>query len=570
MLREAIQELNRVRQIAVIAARYGFADVLERSGLWKRLGRKEAVEPSPESRTASEARRFRLFLSELGPTFIKLGQVLSTRADLLPAEYIEELAELQDNVSPLEIDEVKAQIRAAFGREVEEVFRYIEPAPLASASIAQVHKAVTLSGEDVVVKVQRPGITEQIRADLSVLHYLARLLEAVVEEVGVYTPTGIIEEFDRSIHEELDFLHEASNVRAFYKNNQARDYVRIPRVYDELSTRTVLTLEFIQGKKLSQIDASERDRHIIAERILAASFEQLFHDGLFHGDPHPGNFLVLEGNVLALLDFGTVGRLTKQMQDTLVQLVLSIALRDAESVARLLYRVGVPDQRANLVGFKTDIESLLGRYLPTSLGAINAKNLLRDLLDLAVKYKIRIPKEYALLSRAAVSTEGMLRTLAPDLNVAEVALPYAKQLLTDRYAPAHLQGEVMKTLVRLQGIAADLPTQVSQIMLDLEAGKFTVTVRAEQLDRLNHTLRSFAAIAFLGMCACGFIVGSFIAFSGSPWRVGGVPVLGLFGFLAGSAMIAIAVSWYFLGSGQLRKLSLSRLRQKQKHPPSRL
>lgn len=557
VIKEAFQDLNRVRQIAVIATRHGFADLLERSGLSRVVGRKEAVEPSPESRRESVARRFRMFLNDLGPTFIKLGQVLSTRADLLPAEFIDELTSLQDNVPPIPLEQVHAQVTRAFGKPASELFRSIDPAPLAAASIAQVHRAVTREGDEVVVKIQRPGIGEQIRADLSVLHYLARALEAVIEEVGVYTPTGIVEEFDRAIHEELDFIHEAANVRAFCKTHQGRPFIQIPRVYDELSTRTVLTLEFLRGTKISQVDLSKHDRATLARNLVEGAFLQLFEDGLFHGDPHPGNLLVLEGDRLGLIDFGVVGRLTPHMQETLVMLVLSVGLKDAESVARILYRTGAPDSRANLAGFKADIEKILEQYLPTTLGAVDTRVLLRDLLDLAVKYRIRIPKEYAILSRAAIATEGILRTLHPEMNIGEMALPYAKKLLAGRYDPAHLQGGMMKTLVRLQGIASDLPMQLSQILLDLEGGKFSVTVRSDQIDKLTANLRSLAVIAFLGLCACGFIVGAFISFARHPWDVGGWPVLGVLGLLAAGGISSLALGWHLWG-GSFRKLSLKR------------
>lgn len=565
MIKEAFQDLNRLRQIGVIAARHGFADLLDRSGLWRLLGRKESVDPLPETRRETVARRFRMLLNDLGPTFVKLGQILSTRADLLPAEYIEELSTLQDRVPPIPLSEVNDQIRQSLGKDPNELFASITPEPLAAASIAQVHRAVTHDGEQVVIKVQRPGISEQIRADLSVLHYLARLLEASVEETGIYAPTGIVEEFDRAIHEELDFLNEAANVRAFHRNHAERKQLRIPRVYDELSSRTVLTLEFLEGIKISQVDLSKHDRSALAKSILDASFRQLFEDGLFHGDPHPGNILVLEGDVIGLLDFGIVGRVSKQMQETLVILVLSIALKDADSVSRILYRMGSPDSRSNLLGFKNDIEIILTQHLPASmtLGSVDTRSLITDLFDLAVKYRIRIPKEYALLSRASVAIEGVLRTLYPDLKIAEVALPYARQLLVGRYDPSQLQGGLMRTLLRVQTFAGDLPVQLSQILLDLESGKFSVTVRADQLDRLNTTLRNLAVISFGGLCACGFIVGTFIAFAQTPWIIRGIPVLGGVGIAAAAALFGATSTWYVFGP-RFRKIRLSRMLKKRR------
>lgn len=553
MIREAFQDLNRVRQISMIAGRYGFADLLQRTGLSKA----ESKNDVPESeRTSSVARRFRLMLAELGPTFVKLGQVLSTRADLLPADFIEELSHLQDQVGPVPFEQVQTQIKEAFGKELTELFQEFQVTPIAAASMAQAHRAKTKSGDEVIVKVQRPGISEQLRADLSVLHYVARTLEAVIEEVGVYSPTGIIEEFDKAVHEELDFLNEAGNIRAFFRNYEGITHTRIPRVYDELTARTVLTMEFLDAPSLAHAELDAAQKQTLAKTILEGAFKQLFEDGLFHGDPHPGNLLVLPGPVLGLIDFGLVGRVTRQMQDTLVQLVLAIGLKDSETAARILYRLGTPDARTNLMAFRTDIDAILNNYLPTSLKDVDSKHLLADIFNLAVKYRIRIPKEFAILSRASIAIEGILRTLYPEMPIAEIFLPYAKQLLSDRYDPTQMQSGVMKTLLRLQGAADELPMQLQQILLDLESGKFTVTVKGEQMDELNNSIRAFAVVTFAGLCACGFIIGTFISFAGKPLELWGIPLLGVFGIAATIFLFSTAVvrqSW----TG-FRKISIKR------------
>lgn len=532
--------------------------MLDRAGIGRTSG-PGATDKDTDSaaRSLTAARRFTLLLIDLGPTFVKLGQVLSSRGDLLPAEFIDELSTLQDQVPPFPFDQVRQQIETAFGHPLEALYSEFSVEPVAAASIAQAHRARTLAGEEVLVKVQRPGVAEQLRSDLSVLHYLARLLEAVVDELAVYRPTGIVEEFDRAIHEELDFLGEAANVRAFGRTHRGRPSVKIPRVYDELTARTVLTLELIRAPKLSDAQLDEPSRRRLAEIIVEDAFQQLFEDGLFHGDPHPGNLLVLDGPVLAMIDFGLVGRVTRQMQDTLVSLVLAIALKDSESVARLLYRLGTPDSRANLLAFRQDIDAILGTYLPTSLQDIDARHLLRDLLNLAVRYRIQVPKEYAILARASVTIEGILRSLYPEMPVGQIFLPYAKQLLVGRYDPSQLEGGLMKTLLRLQSTANELPLQLSQILLDLESGKFTITVKNEELRELNANLRALAAVVFAGMCACGFIIGTFIAFASRPAGGGaGLPVLGVFGivatvFLFGAA--ALRQAW-----GGFRKLSIRR------------
>ncbi len=565
MIRQAFKDLGRLREIAVVAARHGFGNFVERSRLWDVLGRKEKVEQRPETDSESTARRLRLLLSELGPTFIKLGQILSARPDLLPAQYIEELSKLQDAVPPEPMDHVRKQIEGTFNRPLEEIFAELDPTPLASASIAQVHRARTLAGEEVVVKIQRPDITERIAADLDLLYYAARMLEAVVEETGIYTPTGIVEEFDRAIREELDFINEANNIREFHRNHQERPYMVIPRVFDELSGRTVLTLEFIRGQKISTIDPDAHDRKLLATRIIEGSFRQLFEDGLFHADPHPGNILVMEGERIGLLDFGVVGRLSRQMQETIVMLVLAVSLKDADTVARLLYRVATPDHRANLNAFRTDIQGILDRYLSsaTTLRDIDARALLPDLLDLAVKYRIRIPKEYALLSRASISVEGIIRWLYPQLNVAEVVSPYAKQLLLGRYESVTVGGTGMRNLLRLQTLASDLPTQLSQILLDMESGKFQVNVKVDGLERLTGHIKALGFIAFLGFLACGLTIGAFISFSRKDYEVWGIPVMGALAVLLIGMLFGIIASWTLFG-GRVRKLSLQKMRKRLK------
>ncbi len=352
MARSAFQDLNRLRQIARVVARHGFGAYLERTRLGDLLGRKAAAEAArvaaeeagePSAADRRTAARFCRMLVDLGPTFIKLGQLLSSRPDILPSHWIEELSKLQDSCPPLPIAEIRAQIERALGRPVPELFAELSEEPLASASIAQVHRARTHASAEVAVKVQRPDVRQRIEGDLSLLYYLARLLEAVVEETGIYTPTGIVEEFDRAIHEEMDFGNEARNVRDMAAASAGIEFLAIPGVHEDLSSGTVLTLDFVAGVKVADITGgSGYDPELVARRIIEIAFRQLFEKGIFHGDPHPGNILVLPGNRIALLDFGLVGRLSRSMQEALVTLIMAVALRDPETVARVLYRVGVP------------------------------------------------------------------------------------------------------------------------------------------------------------------------------------------------------------------------------------
>jgi len=550
--------LNRLRQVATIAAKYGFADLIERSGIDKLLGKKIEPETGSETRRGSIARRFRCMLDELGPSFVKLGQVLSTRGDLLPAEFIQELSYLQDSAAPISIELIREQIEASFQKKPEELFSFIDPEPLAAASIAQVHKARTHDGDEVAIKVQRPGVAQSIDSDLSILYYLAKAIEAVIEETGFYTLSGIVQEFDKAIHEELNFLNEARNIEIFFESHKDRPHVRIPRVYRELTHSTVLTMEFMCGQKLSRAQLAPTEKTALAQLAIEEAFNQLFVDGLFHGDPHPGNLLVMDGPQIALIDFGLVGKITKPMQETLVNLVLAVSLKDAGSVARLLYRLGEPTGRTNLLGFRDDIEHIFSSYDSASLSELSARHLLSDLMNLAIKYRIRIPKEYAVLCRAAITMEGILRTLHPDMNISETVLPYAKKILAERYDISHFQENSLRTLFRLSTSINEVPLQLSQILLDLEAGKFSVNINPEQCARQSQDMRSLGAILFAGLCTAGLIVGSFILFATKTWELYDIPILGIIGLAAAILISFVSGVWYFSQGGTF-KLSLRRL-----------
>src|SRR5712671_6774703 len=561
---QAVRDLQRLREISAVVVRHGFGELLDRSRLWDVLGRREPGQrPSRAEMLATSARRFRETLADLGPTFIKLGQILSSRPDILPKDFISELSELQDSAPPMSLETVLRLIEQGLGRPAAELFASIDPEPLASASIAQVHRARLPSGEEVVVKVQRPGIEEQIRSDTDRLFYLARFLEGVIEETGIYTPTGIVTEFRSAMLLELDFENEARNIEEFARNHADRPYVRIPKLYGELSSRTVITLEELKGVKLKTVLESAGypgvDRKQLARNMLEASFRQLFIDGLFHGDPHPGNVIVLEGNRIGLLDFGLVGRMSKQMQETIVLLVLAISLRDPDTVARQLYKVGIPDQRINLQEFRHEIHDILERYLGLKLSEVDSGVLMSELVDLAMKYRIKVPKEYAVLSKAAATTEGIVRQLDPELDVSEAALPYAKQLLFERYSPGSMSGGLLRLLLQLQGFLQDTPQQLSQILMDLEGGKFNVTVRNDDLSRLNTNLKALGLLLFAGMISSGLIVGSFSLVgrasegTGTTW-----PVAALIGLALSAMLFGAALTWTLL-SGRLKKISVRRL-----------
>jgi ubiquinone biosynthesis protein len=316
----------------------------------------------------------------------------------------------------------------------------------------------------------------------------------------------------------------------------------------------VLTLEYVEGARLTEVTAaSGYDLERIARNVIEAAFRQLFEDGLFHGDPHPGNILVLPGNRIALIDFGLVGRLTRVQQEALVTLIVAVALRDPDTVARVLNRIGVPDARAPIAEFREDIRKILDRYLGLKLDEIRTATLLRDLLDLAVRHRIRIPKEYAVLAKASITIEGIIRRLYPKLDILEVGLPYAKELLLARFNPTDASGALMKSLLKLQGLAEDVPGQLSQILVDLEGGKFRVNVHSDAIDRIGGHVRALGVMLFLGLLAAGFSVGGLVVLATDGHRGLGLLALGAAAALSGTAAA------YHVATLRMRKVSLRRL-----------
>ena len=565
VLREAIQDLNRLREISSVLARHGFGAYLERVRLGSAPpaggagGTGPGAPPGGAPPDTRAAARFRQVLVDLGPTFIKMGQLLSTRPDMLPAHWIDELSQLQDACAPLPLAEVRREIEHSLGRPVDELFAWMDPVPTASASIAQVRRARTHAGADVAVKVQRPRVRQQIEADLGLLQYVARLLEALVEETGVYTPSDIVDEFDRAIHEELDFTHEARNARDLARASQGISVLVVPKVHEDLSTSTVLTLDYVDGIKVTDVPGREGyDPKEVARNLIEAFCRQLIEGGVFHGDPHPGNILVLPGNRIALIDFGLVGHLSRPMQEALVTAIVGIALRDPETVARVLYRVGVPEGHTVIATLRDDIAGILDSYLGLHLDEIRSSTLLRDLLDLAVRHRIKVPKEYALLGKASVTLEGIIRSLYPDLDVLEVGLPYAKEMLFSRFSSGDASGALMKSLLKIQGLAEDLPAQFSQILSDLEGGKFRVHVRSESLDRIADNVRSLGLTVFLGLIASGLAMGGLVVVSRQIGGSRALLMVGLAALLLAGFLFGASLSVYWLG-GRLPKLSLRRM-----------
>ncbi|MEO1481042.1 MAG: AarF/UbiB family protein [Myxococcota bacterium] len=549
--------LGRLREITAVVAKHGLAEYLDRRKSDDDAG-SDGTAPLGSGQVRG-AERFRSVLEELGPTFVKFGQILSTRPDLLPPGFAEALTGLQDDVAPMSSEDVHAALHSSFGCDATELFASFDETPIASASIAQVHRATTREGDEVAVKIQRPRVHESVVRDLDLLGLIAQLAESLVAESGLVTPRAIVDEFESAILAELDFEREATSIERFRNNALAseRTYV-IPKVYRDLTSKRVLTMSFVRGEKVTAISDPDRKRRI-AENVVKSAFDQLFQDGLFHADPHPGNAYVLPDDRIALLDFGSVGEISYAMRETLVVLVVAVAMRDADTVARLLYRVGIPDARISLYRLRDACASLFDAYLKdtTTLDSIEAARLLQDLFELAATFRIRIPSEYALVARAAITVEGVIRQLDPNLEVLPVARPYINRLVEEQLAIAEIGDSAMKNLVRARSILRDLPLTASQILTDLEAGKLTIQVENRVLDQIARNLDSLGLTVFMGLIAGGLVSGALFYLSRYEVELYGVPILPTAAFFVASVLFGGAIGRIFLAP-RVRKFSIAK------------
>jgi ubiquinone biosynthesis protein len=503
-------DLARAREILSVMVRHGFGHFVSTLPLSRVPGLGRISSEGGEGGPADAPERLVRAMEELGPTFVKLGQMLSTRGDLLPSEYVERFATLQDGVPPFPGEDARAVIEADIGVAAADLFASFDEVPVASASIAQVHRAVLHDGRTVAVKVQRPGIEETIHSDLNILYVLADWLEGRID-LGVRTPAAIVEEFDRGINQEIDFRTEAANAENFAEAMADVEGVHVPRVHRQFTGRRVMIMEWVNGVRLSSFAECSADPERVLDRLVEATFLQIFVHGTFHGDPHPGNLLVDDESTLTYLDFGLVGRITPEMRDTLLALFVGVVWGDADAVARTLYRAaGGASGRVRLRPLSADVEELLQRYASTSFDEQDTAMIALDVLSLARRHGLGLPREYAILARACVTLDGIARTLVPDWNMMDAVRPYAARLAAERLDPESLSGEFLRSAMSAAGLMRDLPAQLDQLLLDLEGGNFEIVVRTPAVDHLSETVDRVGRSLIFGVGISAFLISAAI------------------------------------------------------------
>lgn len=479
--------LRRYRQIVSILFDYGFGAALNQLGMGERLNiprrvRKRKVLPED---TFSNARRLRMAIEELGPTFIKGGQILSARSDLLPPEFIEELIYLQDRVPPVSWEKAAAVIESELGKPVSQIFRAIDTEPIAAASLAQVYTATLFTGEKVVVKVQRPGIEEVVNTDLDIMFDLAKTAQEHTEIGYRHEVSELAQEFAYGLRGELDFRREARNAGQFRENFKDEPYLYVPKIYLEYSTRRVMVLERLQGIKIDDIqalDAAGYDRHELASRAADFVLKEVMLDGYFHADPHPGNLLILPGGVIGVIDFGTMGRLDERDRSNLARLFINIVTMDVDAVVEQLQHMRIAGYHVDTEGLTKDLRRVLMRYYGLPIYEISGQELFREVQPLIYNYKLRVPSDYWLLIKTAMIMQGVGLTLDPDFDIFAAAQPYLAKLFRRAWLPTSWGPGLMRFGLEWKDLAAELPRKLNRITDQLERGDLTVKAELPQIE----------------------------------------------------------------------------------------
>jgi ubiquinone biosynthesis protein len=535
--------MRRYRQILGILLKYGFGDVVDvtRKDLISRFGDKiiplfgKHVDSS-----MSRAERLRYAAEELGPTFVKLAQILSMRPDLVPPDVATELQKLQDEVSPFSYEEVRNIIKEELKQELETAFSHIDEQPLAAASIAQVHRATLHDGKRVIIKIQRPDIQDVIDVDLEILSDLAKVLKRHSLNTVVSDPVAVIAEFDRSIHRELDFLSEGRNIHRFGLMFADDPTVLIPSFYPELSSSRVLVMDFLDGIKASQLEVLEReglDRTVIAERGAQWILKQVFQHGFFHADPHPGNILVLEDNVIAPLDYGMVGSLDESTIEALGSVLVGIIHKDTNRILRAFDALGIIHDVANRIALRSDINGFVSQYYEVPLQELQVSGLLKELFDIFRAHQMTLPSNLSLMLKALVTVEGLGRLLHPDFDMVSEVRPYVSRLMYRRYDPRRRFRDLLNVFDDFSSLAEELPQGVRDTLRKINAGELHIQFEHRNLEKLTREFNQSSSRISSAVIIAALIIGSSLVMQvpvGPNFL--GFPLLGVLGYLVASVL----------------------------------
>lgn len=498
--------------------------------------------------------RARQVLEQLGPTYIKFGQILSVRQDLIPIEYVNEFAKLQDAVSTFDFEDVSLLIRQELDAPIEDLFLEFEREPIAAASIGQVHRAKLHDGTDVVVKAQRPGIRQVIETDIDIMYSIAQFAEEHIQDAKIYRPTDVVDEFSRSIHAEMDYTQEARNVGRFSTNFKDDPHIYIPKVYWDFCSERVLTLEYIEGTKSSDFERIEElgfDRNEIATYGAKAFMKQIYEDGFFHADMHPGNVIIMDDGKIALIDFGMVGHLSDDVRNSLIDGLIATSKGDIDLFIEILRDFYAISEDVNVPELRVDLEYLLDKYYGRSLKQLDASTMMVEMIGVLRKHQARVPASVALLSKGVMTISGFGSMMVPDFNATILAEPYARKLMANRMRPKSIVGGAFKDVWNFARMLHKVPTQVTHILDSAEKGYMSIKFEHSGLDRIVSEFDAASNRLSFSIIIAALIVGSsLIIQTGMEPHVWGVPLLGVFGFLV-AGFFGMGLVIYILRTGRI-------------------
>lgn len=549
--RTAIKDFARFERIVAVLARHGLGHIVEAWDLQDRFLINLVVSRrDPEQEKKSVYLRISEALQELGPTFVKLGQILSTRPDLIPQELCLEFAKLQDQVQPIPSEVARSVVEASLGRPVGEIFADFTEKPLACASIAQVHTARLETGEEVVVKIQRPGIRDTVESDLNILHFVARKLEETIPEIKAFEPVAIAREFEKAIKRELDFTHEASHLDRFDRNFSSWPSVHIPRLYRAYCSDRVLVMERLVGVKITAGGPAGHDMPAVARECVRMLFKMVFEDGFFHGDLHPGNIFILEDGRIGLIDFGLVGRMTPMMKDAMADLLLSIVTHDYAGVARGLYDISLHTGRVNYGQWEADTVELCEKYFAhKTLGEVDFGALLRDLVEGAIRHDVRIPPDYTMFFKAIMTVEGIGKTITPDLDLIGECRPYVEQLIAQRYSPERVMKSAADALQAFARLGRTLPNKANEFLSHMEDGRIAISVENPRHDQIEDAKERRNNRAILGALACTLLLVGTLVRHDARFVIFGAPGMAVISWATGG-YLAFRLWWRITRNGR--------------------
>ncbi|MBU0615019.1 MAG: AarF/ABC1/UbiB kinase family protein [Nanoarchaeota archaeon] len=545
MKRGDVKNLVRLHQINLILFEQGFGFILNKIKLSKLMPfNKRLFCKVKLKKHISDEVRLRLTLEKLGPTFIKLGQLLSVRPDLIPLSYVTELSKLQDHVPAVPYQDIRQVIEEELGKPIEKLFASFDRNPIASASVAQVHKAKLHNGEIVAVKVQRPNIDRVMKQDIELLFFIARELEKHFQNLRIYRPIAIVKEFSAWTQKELDFRFEASNAKIFKKNFKANKNVKIPNIYLTYSCKKILTMEYIDGISLHDVRELKKTR-INIQKALDIGFDafltQVFDYGIFHGDPHPGNIIVLKDGSIALIDFGIVGKFNVNMKKSAQELLFGVIDSDYESVTKTLLRMSRTKRPSNLPELKQELKEVIEPMRNADLSEIRLSKVMEQALDIALRHKIKIPTDFALFGKTLVTLEGIGLRYDPKFRLIDSAKPFIEKLISEKGVSGIMVDKTLREIKRFTDSVAKVPEEINRALRTVQEGKVKVDIEDKDVKKLSKEIdRSSNRMSYGMIIAALIISGALVINSGTPILLG-MPILSLLLYLGAGIIGALLI-----------------------------